>query len=90
MASENQEAPNRVADAARLLERFVGGEGYIVDGTTRVADDVRTSFDWATSDDRAAVIAAQLLAVASATERIAIALESLMAVCAVGGERRAL
>ncbi len=83
MAEENQTS-NRVADAAELLELFIAGD-LVTDKSNRENMDAENV--WA--DDRAAIISIQLLAVASATERIAIALESLMAVCA-GGERRVL
>ncbi len=80
MASENQEAPNRVADAAELLAQFC-------ETTDLIVDNAAWRGEWLGADNRAAIIAAQLLAVASATERIAIALESLMAVCAARGDK---
>lgn len=63
MASENQ-TPNRVADAAELLGRFTASQLIVDKGWDTTPDE-----DLA--NNRAAVIAAQILAVASQAERIA-------------------
>jgi len=64
MADENH--PNRVADAAEFLKRFFKRGQHIVGRGPGVQYN---------DDDRAAVIAAQLLAIASQLERIGDALE---------------
>ncbi len=68
------EQPNRVADAASLLDKFIKrNDGFIVDKASNGdADDF--------GDDRAAVIAAQLLAIASEMERMMSVLERIAAV----------
>jgi hypothetical protein len=64
------DAPNRVADAAALLAKFCARDGLLV---------ARGSGPQLTDDDRAAVIAIQLLACASQLERIADSLTALIA-----------
>lgn len=54
--------PNRVADAAELLEKFILRQDWIVAEIDSGNEDA--------ADDRAAVIAIQLLAIASQLERI--------------------
>ena len=62
--------PNRVADAATLFARFCTGADYIVNSDMHNDDDIN-------ANDRTAVIAAQLLAIASQLERIGDALATL-------------
>ena len=63
------EQPNRVADAARLLEKFCAGTDFIMTyGDGEDDNDI--------ADNRAALIAVQLLAIATQLERIADALEN--------------
>jgi hypothetical protein len=66
----NTDDPNRVADAAALLAKFAARDGLLVGRGAGIQFN---------DDDRAAVIAAQLLAVASQLERVGDALVALVA-----------
>ena len=69
--STTEQQPNRVADAAEMLQRFIDGEGMIVTREDTIVSPVDVEY----ADERAAIISIQLLAIASQLERIADALE---------------